>query len=48
VSELYRIDSRKDDDRIRIVPMIKVSSTVQDFSTNKDAVLETALNYKQK
>jgi C-terminal processing protease CtpA/Prc len=48
VSELYRIDSRKDDNRIRIEPMIKVSSTFQDFSTNKDAALETALNYKQK
>jgi hypothetical protein len=47
VSELYRVDSHKDDTRIRIEPMVKVLTTFQDFSENRDAVLEAALSYQK-
>jgi hypothetical protein len=48
VSELYRVDSRKDDNRIRIEPQLAVESSFADYRNNRDAVLETALDYKIK
>jgi Peptidase family S41 len=45
VSELYRVDGKKDDTRVRIEPMIKITNSFRDFIANRDAVLEKALLY---